>query len=120
MNSSRVSSIKKNQKTALILKEFSKLFLEICLDNQNVRGLIVTKAVLSRDKGHCVFLFYDPEGQESFNKKLEVLKLYRPSIRTALSKLIPSRYVPEIRFAFDAQFEKEKRINELLDQIKES
>lgn len=119
MNSSRVGTKKKNQKEALILKEFSKLFLEISLDNAAVRGLIITRALLSRDKGFCTFLFYDAEGEESFNNKLEILKLYKPSIRTALARLIPSRYVPEIRFKFDTHFEKEKRINELLDALKD-
>lgn len=118
MNPSKVSSIKRSQKESLILKEFSKLFLEITLDNSDLRGLIVTKAILSSDKSTCNILFFDPEGEESFNSKLEILKLYKPSIRTALAKIIPSRYVPELRFSYNKQFVKEKRINELLDKIK--
>lgn len=118
INSSKVSSIKRNQKEALILKEFSKLFLEITLENPDVRGLIVTRANFSRDKGFCTFLFYDAAGQESFNKKLGTLILYKPSIRSALGKLIPSRYVPEIRFKYDTNFEKEQRVNKLLDDVK--
>lgn len=117
MSSPKVGSVKRSQKESLILKEFSKLFLEISLDNADVRGLIVTHAALSANKSLCTIFFYDPEGEDVFYKKLEILKLYKPSIRTALAKVIQSRYVPDFRFAYDKQFIKEKRINELLDKI---
>lgn len=119
MNYSRVSAIKRNQKESLILKEFSKLFLEISMDHPEIRGLMVTNAELSNSKGFCNIFFYDADGEESFKQKLEVLKLYKPSIRSAMAKLIKSRYVPDFMFRYDHQFEKEKRVNEILDKVKE-
>lgn len=63
-------------------------------------------------------MFYDPDGLEAFKKKLEILKLYKPSIRAALAKKIKSRYVPDLAFKFDEQFEKEQKIHEILDKVK--
>ena len=55
---------------------------------------------------------------EELKEKLKKLVLYKPSLRTALSKLISSRYVPEIIFKFDKQFEKQQRIEALIESVK--
>lgn len=114
----KVSSIKKSQKESLFLKEFSALFLEITKDHPDLMGLFITRASLNDKKSVCTFYFYSDLGKEDFESKLDILKLYKPSIRTALAKKINARYTPEIRFGFDSQFEKELRVNALLDKVK--
>ncbi len=56
---------------------------------------------------------------EDFEEILEILKLYKPSLRKALSAEIKARYVPDLIFRFDKKFEKRQRIEKLLEEIKE-
>lgn len=118
-NQSRLRDIKRSQKESLIFKIVSNLYMQASIEDKDVDGLMPTRASLSSDKSACVILFYDPNGIDSFKQKLERLKLYKPSIRKSLADEMKSRYVPEIKFAFDAQFEKEKKVNDLLDRVKE-
>ncbi|OGB83159.1 hypothetical protein A3F66_00145 [candidate division TM6 bacterium RIFCSPHIGHO2_12_FULL_32_22] len=118
MSFSRLSDIKRNQKESLIFRVISDLYLQASLEDKNLIGLIPTRASLSSDKSKCFIMFYDPDGLEAFKKKLEILKLYKPSIRAALAKKIKSRYVPDLAFKFDEQFEKEQKIHEILDKVK--
>lgn len=118
-NHSRLRDIKRNQKESLIFRIVSGLYMQASMEDKDVAGLMPTRASLSSDKSGCIIMFYDPSGIDSFKQKLERLKLYKPSIRKALADEMKSRYVPEIKFVFDAQFEKEQKINELLDKVKE-
>lgn len=119
MRTSPVGSIKKSQKESLFYKEISRLFLDLTLDNSNLLGLTLTRVKLSQDKGVCIVYFYTPNGASEFKDKLEYLILYRPSLRKALAKQVPSRYTPELVFKFDEEFEKQQRVDQLLEQIKE-
>lgn len=118
-NNKRVSEIKRAQKESLISKKIASLLSSIALDDPRVSQLMLNRIQLSPDKGVATLYFYTPEGEDVFREKLEILILYKPSIRSALSKLIPSRYTPELVFKYDAQFEKEQRINLLLDTLKD-
>lgn len=114
------SAIKRAQKESLMLQELSKLLHELSMDNHNLQGLFVNRVKLSPDKSICTVFFYTIDGRDAFEEKLGSLILYKPSIRKAIAHIIPSRYVPEFVFKFDDQFEKQKRIDEILDKVKES
>ncbi|OGB97575.1 hypothetical protein A3F06_03525 [candidate division TM6 bacterium RIFCSPHIGHO2_12_FULL_36_22] len=116
---STVQDIKRRQKESLLYREISKLFLEVALDNPGFQSLFINKVVLSPDKGLCTVYFYSPKGIDFFKTQLEALKLFKPSLRKALSQTINSRRVPQIVFAFDSQLEKQEHIEQLLDQIKQ-
>lgn len=118
-NNPRVSEIKRAQKESLLSKKIASLLSTIALDDPRVAQVMLSRVQLSPDKGVATLYFYTPEGPEAFREKLELLILYKPSIRSALAKLIPSRYTPELVFKYDAQFEKELRINQLLDTLKD-
>lgn len=119
MNETGSRTIKQAQKESLLLREISSLLVKGSLDDTRLAGLTITRVKLSSDKSSCSVFFYNPDGQEAFKKTLEVLKLYKPSLRTALAKSIKSRYVPELIFKFDDQYEKEEKMNKLLDALKE-
>lgn len=119
MNFSGSRSIKQAQKESLLLREISSLLVKGSLDDPRLAGLTITRVSLSSDKSACSVFFYNPGGHEEFKKLLEVLKLYKPSLRTALAKSIKSRYVPELIFKFDDQYEKEEKMNKILDALKE-
>jgi len=107
------------QKESVLRKELSKLFLEIKLNDPSFEGIFINKVRLSPDKSSLHVFFYTDLGEKHFNEKLKLLILYKPSIRKALAQLIASRYTPEIIFKFDKTFEKQCKIETLLDKIKE-
>ena len=117
MNGSSVSTIKRAQKESLLFREISRLFMQTALDDTRLQGLCVNRVKLSPDKGVCTVYFYTAQGPEYFDQLLDVLKLYKPSLRKALASTIRSRYVPELIFAFDTHFEKQCRIETLISSL---
>ena len=87
------------------------------MDHAELRGLTLNRVELSPDKSHCFVYFWCPGGVEEFSTKLEHLKLFKPSLKKAIAQEINSRYVPDIRFRFDAMHEKQQHIESLLDQV---
>ncbi len=118
MHSGPSRTIKIAQKEKLLFREISSLFMKASMDDPKLRGFTITRVELSADKGFCSVYFYTPDGKEVFHEQLETLKLYKPSLRKALSGL-KSRYTPDLVFKFDEQFEKQMRIENLLDKVKQ-
>jgi len=117
MSNPKVSTIRREQKESLLMKEISQLFLTASLDDPNLRGLFINRVTLSPSKSVCYVFFYSENGENVFNDKLESLKLYKPSLRKAISQM-KGRYAPEIVFKYDRQFEKQQKIENLLEKIK--
>lgn len=120
-NNTPISShIKREQKKSLYLRELSTLYYGITQEEPQLNGVFISKVDLSADGGICyVYFAATSEGEKQFKLALERLKLYKPSMRSALAKKIPGRYTPDLLFLYDTTFEKERRIHELLDSIKE-
>lgn len=108
---------KRAQKESLMYQELSKLFLSLTLDTPTLNPLSITRVSLSRDKGYVVVYFYCNGGLQEFESLRKELVLFKPSLRTAISRKIPGRYTPELRFAFDALFEKQQRIDDLIQKV---
>lgn len=113
-----VSSIKKSQKESLLFRAIAQLFSQTQLDDKKLHGLFINRVKLSDDKSVCTVYFYTEGGMEDFKEKLKSLVLYKSSLRHALAKSIKSRYTPELIFKFDDQFEKQQRIENLLEKVK--
>lgn len=114
----KISTVKRAQKSSLLLRAISTLFLEAARDNAALSGLSITRVELSPDKGSVSVLFYSDKGLAGFKELLHELKLYKPSLRASLARSIPGRYTPDIIFKFDETFEKTQRLEHLLDTIK--
>jgi len=110
---------KRAQKERLLLREISHLFLQTAADDTELRDINIHRVELSDDKSTCFVYFYTEQGKEGFDIKLERLKLYKPSLRKALADRLKFRYVPDLRFKFDMQYEKQRAIEKLLDKVKE-
>lgn len=119
MTRSTVSDIKRAQRESLLLRTISELLSRTAADDQRLAGVFITKISLSNDKSSCTVYFYMPEGSAAFKEKLDILKLYKPSLRKALASEISGRYTPEIIFRFDDKYEKTLRIEELFEKLKE-
>lgn len=113
------SLIKKEKKKSFFLREISSLFQKIVLDEPKLSSLFITKVELSKDGGICYIYFSTSTDEEAFKQGLEILKLYRPSMRKALAQIYHSRYVPSLIFRYDKAKEKVNKINILLDQIQQ-
>ncbi len=112
-----VSDIKRAQKAALLFRTISDLMVRVTMDDANLQGIYVNRVELSQDKSHCYVYFCALGGETMFNEKIGSLILYKPSLRSAIAKSIPSRYTPEITFKFDTQASKVQRIEELIDKV---
>ena len=115
----RVSSIKHAQKESLLLHTIAQLFMQIMQDEPLLEGLTVTRVALSPNKSSCTIFFHTFGGLPEFEQKRKTLVLYKPSLRKALSKSIHGRYTPELRFAYDQQLDKQRRIDDLIDKLKD-
>ncbi|TET05992.1 30S ribosome-binding factor RbfA [Candidatus Dependentiae bacterium] len=114
----QLQEIKKAQKESLLLRELSKLFLQLTLDDKELENLTISKIKLSADKSVCTVFFYTQAGPEDFEKRLARLKLYKPSLRKALSQTLALRHTPDLIFKYDKQIEKQHKIEKLLNKIK--
>lgn len=118
MIESKTKYIKKAQKERLLFREISNLFMKAAQEDSRLQGLTINRVKLSPDKGMCYVYFYTPQGEAHFDTLLPFLTLYKPSLRTALAKTITARYTPNLLFKFDDQFEKEDKVNNLIEKLK--
>jgi ribosome-binding factor A len=113
------SSIKKSQKESMYSRELARLFLHVSMDEPTLRPLSVTRVKLSPDNSICTVFFYAPEGQEQFKDLLGLLIIYKGALRKALATNLHARHTPDLLFKYDDQFEKQKKVEDLMDKLKE-
>lgn len=118
-SSAPTRAIKQSQRETQLLREISQLLLETALDDSRLTGVFINRVKLSPDSGICTVYFYSRNGEEHFNQVLDILKLYRPSLRKALAERINRRYTPDLIFKYDTQFDKQQKLEELFEKIKD-
>jgi ribosome-binding factor A len=116
---SPTKTIKQSQREAQFHREISQLLRETALDDSRLNGIFINRVSLSADGGICTLYFYSLQGEAHYNQVLDILKLYKPSLRRALAKRLNRRYTPELIFRYDTLFEKQQRIEELFEKIKD-
>lgn len=110
------SDVKRAQKESLLFRAFSEIYSELTREEPQLQGIYVNKVSLSKDKGTCTILFYC-EDQQRFQDVFHTLILYKPSMRKSISQKISSRYVPELRFAFDKKCERQQNLEAALHEV---
>ncbi len=118
MNPTNVSQIKRSQKESMLLREISRLLHQLSLEDPELAGLFVNRVELSKNKGMCFIYFYDPNGIEAWKIKNRRLILYKPSLRKGIASALDARYTPELKFTYDEQFEKQQRIESIIEHVK--
>jgi ribosome-binding factor A len=116
----RVSTIKREQKKSQYFREISLLVQMLSQDEPSLRNVFVTRVELSPDSGICHVYFAMYVGEAPFKEALDVLKLYKPSLRSTLGQKVVARHTPDLVFHLDEAKEKERHIHSLLDEIKNS
>lgn len=119
VSSPSAQDVKRARKESLFFRTISSLLMQLAQDEPNLLGLVVSRVALSHSYSSCTVFIYPPGGQQEFDEKLQLLKLYKPSIRKSISSLIPGRYTPEIIFKYDNQYEKQRKLDELLASLSE-
>lgn len=117
----RNHEIKREKKKSLFFREISQIIQLISETEPLVTKVYPTKVDFSNDYGICyVYLStFDEFSEETFEKSLEVLKLYKPSIRKELATRLNPRYTPNIVFLYDKVREKQSKIDNLLDMVRD-
>ena len=118
MNYKDQKSVRRAQKSSLYLKEIADLFFAIVQDNPNLRDLYPNRVTFSNDMGVCYVFFYSPHGKVYFEEKLPLLKLFKPSLRTAIASRVDARRVPDFVFRYDEDFEKQKKVEDIIEKLK--
>lgn len=114
-----ISDIKHSQREAELHRHISNFLYAIGSDDPALVGVSVMRTKLSPDRGKCFVHILTPNGKEGFEKIRPQLVLYRDSMRASLAQVLDLRYTPQIRFIHDVQFEKEERINRIIEDLKE-
>lgn len=124
MYKSTTADVKRERKKSLYLRELSQYIDSIAEEQPAVREVYLSRLELSADGGMCYLYFAtivpidsDSVAEERFKAALDVLKLYKPSMRKALAHGLQARYTPDLYFMYDEKREKLDRINALLDQV---
>ncbi len=121
MTKSNVSDIKKERRKSLFLREMTLLIRELAERESVVGDIYVSHIDISPNSGVCYVYFstFKEPGQEVFDNALQILKLYKPSLRKVFAQRVQTRYAPELVFLYDKAKEKERRINDLLNKVHE-
>lgn len=117
----QASEVKKERRKSLFLRTISALIQELATKEPAVADLFVSKVDISANSGICYVYFstFKEPGEQVFDNAMQVLKLYKPSLRKAFAKQVKTRYAPDLVFMYDKVKEKERRITELLDKVHE-
>jgi ribosome-binding factor A len=118
-NSPRLREIKHAQREAQLLREISNFFLRIALDDPRLQGLYITRVKLGASRSMCTIFFYTPDGFSDYESKRPILVMYKPTLRTALAKSLHGRHTPDLTFDYDAQYDKQRKVDDLLGQLQE-
>ena len=108
---------KREQKNSLFFREMSSLVQQLSLDEPSLSKVFVTRAKLSNDYKVCYVYFSTYTNKEDFLPALEILKLYKGSLRKAISQSISGKYTADLRFLYDDIKDKERNMNDLLDSV---
>ena len=101
----------------IIEREIGTLILSQVKD-ERLKYVTITKVTLTNDLSiatvYYTVLGNDVQREATTNKLLEA----KGFIRTALSKVLEIRKVPELRFKYDDSFEYGKKIDDILKDLK--
>ncbi len=127
MIKSSTPSIKREKKKSIFLRELSIYIDRLAQDEPRLRRVFLSRVDLSADCGICYLYFATLPGTDFtdeykktlYLQALDVLKLYKPSLRKNLAQNVDGRYTPSLVFMYDDKKDKIDRVNVLLDKVHE-
>lgn len=104
---SRVSEVIQREVAVIIQAE---------MQDPRVDDVTVTYTKMSRDMSTARIHFTRPGGEKAVSEALRVLNKAAGFIRHELAERVDLRYIPNLRFFYDASVERGRRVTELIDQ----
>jgi ribosome-binding factor A len=114
---SELKKRRREQKTTLVYHALASILQKLSLDEPALAKVYVTKVKMSGDYKICYVYFSTYGPKEDFDAALAILKLYKPSMRKVLATQVGGRYTSDLIFQYDTVKEKERRVQELLDEV---
>ena len=111
------SDVKKRQKESLIARTLTPILHETFRDNPLLTRFSVSRVELSRDGGLCTVFIQSLASAAEVEIGMQEIKLFAPATRKALASVLQTKFVPELRFAYDEHIEKINRLNEVLERV---
>lgn len=108
------NSFKKGQFEERILNE-ANLLLRTSFNNPRLQFVSITKVELSFDFAYAD-LYWDTFDASNRGAVKKAIESVAGKMRSELAKKLSVRFVPDIRFTYDSQFEAEKEIDDLLSK----
>lgn len=108
---------KREQKNSLFFREISSLIQQLSLDEPALSKIFVTRTRLSNDYKICFVYISTYTDKNDYDPALELLKLYKASLRKAISQSISGKYTADLVFLYDEDKDKERDLNNLLDSV---
>lgn len=113
-----MSSYRPERVAEQIRKEIAQLMMHGIKDPR-VAPVVITDVSVSRDLG-VAKVFFTVNDEASERKDAEKgLKSVAPYVRRQLGQLIRMRFIPEIRFVYDASVSYGRKIDDLLRQVQD-
>jgi ribosome-binding factor A len=121
IKSSHVTDIKRERRKSFFFREMTALIRELAERESAVMDVFVSHVDISPNSGTCYVYFssFKEPGEEVFRAVEPILRLYKPSLRTAFAKRVQTRYAPDLVFLYDKAKEKERRVNDLLNKVQD-
>ncbi len=113
------TNFRREQRNAQMKRHIASSFQQLSFDEPSILKLFVTRVELSKCGGTLNVYCSTYTDEADYLIGLETLKLYKPSMRSSLGTALRMRYVPDIKFKYDANKDKERGIEAILDSIKE-
>ena len=92
------------------------VILQTEMKDPRVADVTITYTKMSRDMSTARVHFTRPGDEEAIRDTLRVLNKATGFIRHELAERVDLRYIPNVRFFYDASVERGRHVTELIDQ----
>ena len=92
------------------------VILQTEMKDPRVADVTITYTKMSRDMSTARVHFTRPGDEEAIRDTLRVLSKATGFIRHELAERVDLRYIPNVRFFYDASVERGRHVTELIDQ----
>ena len=100
----------------LLHKEIANIIVTR-IDNPQIKNTVtITDIKVSKDIRSAIVYFVTLD--KNFKKVEKIINELKPTIKFYLSKNVPLKRIPDIKFIFDDTIIKGQRINKLLDSLR--
>ena len=112
----KVKEIKTLKREAMILKSLMIVLPKINIKSSLLLQISFTKITLSAEKSTALLYIFSAFGKEIAQEAIKLLLSYQKQIHAGLCTELQFRYMPKLKFIYDAQYEKIIKINDLIEK----